>query len=382
MAHLPEETPPVAQLIEASLEELLELRQRVRLQWAPRLYADLMIAYLSHDAQGLQSVQEQIHSSEIPERELFAQIATLRRAIRSRENQEIPTDRLQQLSEKYPQWMGEIEFLLGIYADIRGAPDKAEAHFLRARPELLRVGAKRKALKALFNALASRSKIEPERIYFVDNHALALEARQLGEPALAGQALQAISREFELLGCMRTALKYANSALETMEPVTGTSDYFNALAHRCFLSFSLSRTAEGEMDWERLELSPFPESRACIEVIEVLQGMRAEITEASLRILSASWKQRLADLKKKGAVGLSEIEEHLIELLSRGHQSRNFLVDQLFGTQLEFDTRLERFKVFLMRLRKKRPHLIECEDGKYFLNENVRRVPQLEGNAA
>jgi tetratricopeptide (TPR) repeat protein len=230
------------------------------------------------------------------------------------------------------------------------------------------------------NVLVCESHVHPERNLFARYHDLYRRAQRRGvrELIVATTCLLNISREYQRAGAYMVALKYCNRALQFFELQMGELNYFLTLAHRAHLLCELGRRAEARLDYEAAKLGNFKEVEAALEMIEpLLNGETPKPSENSA--LLPTWRERSLELRSEARPKLSALEEKLIGFLSSGPQDRIDILEAIYGSNLDYETKLNRFKSLLGTLRKKYPNFVHCEQGKYRLADELLVPTRTQG---
>src|SRR5690606_19354756 len=142
-------------------------------------------------------------------------------------------------------WRAEAIFVLAMYHEVNGDDEAARRRYLEAQRAFHRLGGRRKAAKAYHNAIAAESRIRPERRLIYEYGEACRLARAAGDFGTAGTALLNLSREYELMGALRTALKTVNRAVALLgEHQFGSYQYYLAIGHRCQLHVALDRQGQ------------------------------------------------------------------------------------------------------------------------------------------
>jgi hypothetical protein len=70
-------------------------------------------------------------------------------------------------------------------------------------------------------------------------------------------------------------------------------------------------------------------------------------------------------------ISFSDLENKLLEFIGTEARDRVEIVEHLYGERLNFEVKVNRFKSLIGNLRRKSPHLVICEEGKYRLSEVI-----------
>ena len=360
-----------AKWIEASLEELSEAHFSGFEEDSPLAgYSEVLFRYLGGDISGLGKLTPRLaeKSGLGWEWELVSKLQQLRLAVRERKLSFDDCRPALEFAETSGQWAGEIFFVVGLACDVLNRQEDAQKYFAKAAQKLEEIGAHRKALLSRFNSLVSISHIEPERKMIVDYQRLYRRARGLRDNYLAGLMLINISREFQNIGAIRSALRYVTRALAHLRRGhLGTVTYYMALVHRADLLMALNRQIDAILDIEAASVSDFPEVRAAIEVLskKKLDASREDLEQN----LIPNWKERLesrlANADRSPTLG--ELEDKLLQFIGVKPRTKFELIDELYGEGVDIHFLEARLKSMIYRLRQKLPNAIVYSENHYRL---------------
>jgi tetratricopeptide (TPR) repeat protein len=377
-------TPTLTEIIEMGVAELSELLAGGTSSSLDLFYAQAILHYQRGEVKELESLHSSAASlfPDHPEL-LFLQTALeLRIALRKRELSSIKMEKSAQAFHENSRWAGELAMLLGTACSYLEQHADSIAWFERAGKCLKESGSLRKALKARLNVVVELSHIDPEANLiprYFDLHQAAMRAQEF---SVASTCLLNISREYQIMGGLKAALKYCSEALEIAENNFGSLHFYLILAHRAQLLCELKRFSEAQTDFECALAAPFPEVKAALEVV---RPMLSEIStplkqSGKSEDLLPTWAERVGS---PSAFSFSDLENSLLAFLSTGAKDRVQITEHLYGSRLSFDVKVNRFKSLLASLRRKSPHLLVCEEGKYRLSEQIippaKRAPKKEG---
>lgn len=375
------ELPTFEWVIEAGLDKLAEACERLDLRDLSRpgsfelFYGQVIVHFLRGEedelANHLQSLEKFSGHDEF---DFLRTACSMRVQIRSREFESALLQHAIDLASRSERWEGELCILAATAQTV--LDDYAAAHvlFARATQAFERRGCSRKSLRSRLNVLVCESHVHPNRNLFARYHDLYRRALRSNQRDLivATTSLLNISREYQRAGAFLVALKYCNRALSLFELQMGEMNYFLTLAHRAHLLCELGRRAEARIDYEAASVGRFKEVEAALRVIEpMLDGARLPDASMSPDLLP-TWRERALSANTSDSTPkLSTLEEKLIRFLANGPRDRIDILEEIYGTQLEFETKLNRFKSLLSTLRKKFPNLVICEDGSYRLADEI-----------
>lgn len=379
------------QILEASLSELIGL------QWTfnefpetERLYAEALLSYLKGDLERLKNLaREMAGLPRTSDLDVCLRLVRLRLQIRQ---STVETGLLDELRSAPcdPFWRGEVAFVLALGFGSRRDFAQESLAYKQAYAAFTAQGCARKALKSLQNHLAAESSLRPNVRFLAELLYLFKQARRLREFGMAGLALVDLSREYQKIGALRTALKFANRAVTYLERDVGTIHYYFALAHRCHVLFQLERSVEAMNDYELIRSAPFSEIRETAVTLvrmfpETLRASTPPEEELTFAVCAASpsWQERRAKLENERlriSQCFGELTEKLIFFIGEQPRTRDEIISNLYGNRLDFLILENRFKNLLARVRKKAPGLIIFHNGTYaladtdYLGEVLRRA--------
>lgn len=283
-------------------------------------------------------------------------------------------DNYNQLIPSLPSfWNGEFQFVLSNAAAILNLHELSLNYSLRSAKEFKRIGALKKSVRALMNALASESCIRPEKHYLPDLLYIYRSAKAAGDSISVGTTLINISREYQKLGLFNIAVKYANRsiAIFTRSNPAGL-DYCLALTHRAYLYCEIGVYPNAAVDIEAALISNFPEVQSAVKIMseKFLNLKFAQRTPknqlSNTQFTNPSWTERRSeDLPKH----TSKLESKLIDILIKKPQSKSELCRLLYGDRIDIFAKENRLGNLLNRVRKRHPYLIIFKNDKYYLSE-------------
>ena len=365
-------TSELARLFDAHLSELVELRTQVGADSVAALYAQVLYFYLQCDLAGLERVlaeSRQKFGTTVPE-QCCLMLAELRLRIRNHAIERSLLAEATQLAARAGDWAGEIEFVVGMsYSKI---PDHALAQsaYQRAFQSLERLGARRKATKALFNHVVCESRVHPEKKLIADYHHLVKRAAKFKDYGTAAICCSNISREYQKLGALEVALRYCDRALKFLKDDIGTLDYYLVVVHRCHLLVDLGRLQEAELEFQTARSGDFPEVREALKVVDAIRnGSRPALDrDVNRKMLTPTWQERLEE-KKSNQKRLTPLEGKLLQLIAQAPRTKFEIIAQLYPEKADFKLLEDRFKNLMNRLKKSRPGLIILENKKYRISD-------------
>ena len=353
-------------IFDAPLEELLEKAIESECDSNEALYIQILIAYLQGENQHLKALLEKSANCG---NTVLHKVGQLRLQIRESSIDSLLMGELKELAEHSPVWKGEINFVLGYAKTKLQKWEKSKAFFKKACASLEKNGAKRKASLAFQNVVNCDSYIHPHKKMIAELHYLAKKAHKARAYSVAGLAYLNLSREYQLINAVQSALKYCYMAEEYMEKNAGTLQYYFCKAQRCHLYIESDRIQEAEALYDELKLCQLQEIKNALLVLENL--LRDTPIPEQLK-LSPTWQDRV---DRKGAgkdkVKLGKLEEKFLEYICQEPREKFDIIEQLYGNLLDYEVTDNRLKGLISRLRKKVPNLIIFKDGHYTISDKL-----------
>jgi tetratricopeptide (TPR) repeat protein len=357
----------VRQLLEASLEQLVGM-EASELPRSLELYRQVLVNFLNGNLPALSALQERIHAESadwkntFPELELFTELRRLF-LVRALSSEEIL-----RLGESAPAsnsiWRGEFNMLVAAAWEYSDCFPEAIENYREASRSFSKHGMQGKSLRARFNAVTLEGHIDPERRLIQEYFFLYREARKLKQFVVMSAALLNISREYQKIGALKMALKFASRSVASGSPNLGAQNYYLALAHRAHVLFAMDRRIEAKVDYEEASTALFPAVQEACKLLTHLFSAGTQAIDANR--LNRSWQERLQG--EKGKAKFSPNEEKLLELVSLSPRTKFELMDQLFPGVEHFAAE-NRLKNLIFRIRRKAPGLLVTEADRFLLAE-------------
>lgn len=364
--------PQLTEIFEMNLRELslgLGGLSRASKEW---FYGHGLELFLTNQLEKLAGHVEQAS-------EEFAELATLLKLrLEIRSGQILPATKQSciAIADQRSELSGEALFVLAMAEECAHNEVAAAAYWTLAEAELEKHGARRKALKAAHNYLATQTRIDPTKPSIPGYRALILKCEALNENVVLANAELNISREFQIIGAVNVALRHANRAVDlTKEFQPGGLQYFLSIAQRCHLLIELERRSLALIDFEELQTSVFPEIIAIAKVLELQfqKSLYVDIHTEGASDITFSWERRQKAFETQLPAGAkyayTELEQKVIDALTEGPKTRFELIERLFGHSGDIFALENRLKQILFRIRKKAPGLIDLQDQKYMFSE-------------
>lgn len=341
-----------------------------------RSYAGILHHYFSGNAEALRRMRFTVEGD--VEKKLLEALRDARIVIRSLEGS-ISLEQMQFLlgqAKNRTVVAGEVNMVLGMYFETLHDEMKSYNHYKAAHDVFIVHGCRRRTVRSLHNALAAQSRIDPTRRLLVEYNKLVLRARECEDWGTVGSALTNISREFQTMGLLYAALRYANEAVDAVKTHCPMSHpYYLALLHRAHVASGLAMQIVVKTDLEEAHVAPFPEIKAASEALRA-KIFGTSLDEAKLAFCNATWKER-ATTPEAFDKGLGELEQGLICALSEGPKTRYELIDCIYPEGKNILALENRLKQILHRLRKRYPGLIGKSGRHYCLLEQNPIPPGL-----
>lgn len=333
------------QVIEFSIKELREFCiSQVNSEFAE--YAEVLLAYMSGDAdffKGLSKISEE-----------YSELVKLRRDIILGQV-DFEKDFKTVLDRLDITLKGEYAFIV---AQAYGKNDyhrEAYDWYCLAYASLKKIGAFKKAVKTLLNLVATKSRIDAHKNYILDYQYVADQALEYDCKVVAGICLLNISVEQRKFGAYELSLESIHQALEYLKEDKGADHFFTALVHRCHLFIDLGNYQMAILDYQKVKMSNFPHIKEASVVIKQLLGDREQYTFDHLEPI---WKERLISKNSTSAkIKLTKTEKLLISILSEKEQSKEDLIEQIYG-EIDWEAGENRFRMLISRLNRKHKGII------------------------
>jgi tetratricopeptide (TPR) repeat protein len=375
-----------SQIIESTVGELAILYPEVRppykledIRSIEDFYGEVMLRSLRGENEKLEELNRElpVRFADHPELVFLSFATRLRSEINRRSIDPSTLRETEVLTRSGTRWTGELMSLIASANTVLNNSESALEWFFRSIDAYEKIGCRKKAVRSRFNVIVAKSHIDPEQHLipaYYDLYRRAM-ARDVRDSSLAANCLLNISREYQRMGALLIALKYADRTLKLLDAHYGMIVHGLALAHRCHLLSEMGRVAEAKLDYEAALAIRFEEVKGALEVVarNFIEDPSGTIP-ASQKHLTSTWSERLQEMEM-GVISerckLSHLEERLVSFLSESPRHRMDILEHLYGSSLAYETRLNRFKSLLNSLRKKSPSLIICRKGIYRLTESI-----------
>ena len=268
---------------------------------------------------------------------------------------------------KFDSAIAESYFILGTASFAAKDYLLAETFFKSSSVFFYKGGAFKKSLRASFTALAAFSCHAPEARLFYEYRGIAEQALAIEEYLTAATAYINISREFQILRALTTALDYADQSIQLFEKFErGSREHGLALAHRADIYFEMNMKIQGQNNLLMALTIGHREVQSACQVLLTRESI--DLTALPSNEILPTWQERRDEIPPEKVV-LSHLDSKLVEILSQRPQGKIELMSQLYGDIISFESRDGRFKNLLARLRNRCPQLIYLRDQKYHLAE-------------
>jgi tetratricopeptide (TPR) repeat protein len=268
----------------------------------------------------------------------------------------------------------ERAFVWALYFETCGADSSAKELYLQAQKLFQKNGMKRKAVKSYHNAIAAESRIHPQLRLIPEYQEAVRLAKAAGDRGTEASALNNLSREFQLMGAPRVALRLADEAVSILrEHAYGSYSFYMALCHRAHLHRQLNHPSLSMEDYEEALPAEFPEIQGALVVVRqwlLESGLSVPAVPAKevRRTSVPTWEER-KESPLRSPVELSDLESQLLQELAAGPKDRHALIQALWGEGCDFFHLENRLKQLIHRFRKKERNLISFAEGRYYLTE-------------
>jgi hypothetical protein len=352
-------------VMEASLGELQNIEAELQLGNEPELlyYSRVLIAYFRQDVIALVSLR-----GEVPNL-LLSYLTSMRLEVRKTSTDLATIESLKkQVQEETTDllFLGEAAFIAAVAHQAAKSFVSSEKYYREAAAKLKAGGAKKKALRALMSSLAAYSCVYPESRLFAEYMEIYKQAMEIMDFQTAGTVQMNISREFQRLDGLNIALDYVTQSIVLFERgAQGSREHGLSLVHRAHLYLQLHRFADAENDFFLALLNPNVEVQSACEVLSEKYHLNLK-TLKSDRVL-ATWQERKNEAGTLKPLG--KLESELILILSKKPCTKFELMDALYGTLIDHESKENRLKNLMSRVRTRFPGLILLEDSSYRISE-------------
>lgn len=351
------------EVIQSSVKELQDLILQDRIHSLElKHYAEGILAYMLSDIPNLERLLNLVTSPEIID------CLGVRLSILKGSSSHDYLAYLTSVSQNN-EWKGEKAFIIGLaHLDLKNNVFAAQS-FKLAYSELWKIGAKKKAVKALMNMVVSEDRENNKQKCIPSYEYVKNKAFEVGDNIVAGLCAHNMAKEYHKLGALDLSLKYSNEALDLLSQDSGSFHFYDALLQRCHILIELSRFNEALVDFQKAKASPHIRIQEALKSIEVILG---ENKPLQLNHLEPAWRNKIiAKDSQFSKVRLTRLESLFIEVISKGPVSKDDLINILYGDKIDYLAADNRIKVFLTRFRKKMPGLLYSSNDMYFLTDNT-----------
>lgn len=370
-------------LLEASLEELFLMKLRIpESDYFLSFYAGVLIHFLQSEEEQLADLIRTLDSSRLSKEEFafLSQVSSVRLEILQQSVKAKTLESLIELAEQDLVRSGEILFVLGMAFEENRDHVRMKDFYGKAVPRLAAMGAHKKSVKSLLNSVAAESRIHPRKKLIAEYYFTYRAALKAGAMGVAGTCLLNISREYQLIGALSTALKYCNRSIAISRRDFGSRAYFLSIAHRCHLFHQMGRDEEAELDFGAARVCAIPEVQEALKVITMLRGVKTgSVVSPTIdeNRLTPSWRERLStpieatDCAEGAQEKLAPMENRLIQFVGAAARTKYEIIEHLYGEKLDLSVTENRLRNLLHRIKRRRPSLIVFEEGRYKIADRV-----------
>lgn len=340
------------------------------------LYHAILMSYMTGDNIGLQTSLENAKKAakEDSKYQPIVHLGELRLLIRNGKLQIADVNKYNLLIPSITStWYGEFNFVLSNATATLNLHELSLNYSLAAAKGLKEFGAKKKAVRALMNSMASESCIRPEKHYISELLYIYQEAKASSDSISIGTTLINLSREYQKLGLFNIAMKYANRSIAVFTKHNpGGIDYALALTHRSYLYCEIGVYREARLDIETALFSAFSEVQSAIKIMsdkfpELQCTLKKSLNQESLnQSPNPSWSERKTEELTPHS---TKLEGKLIDILIKKPQTKSELCQLLYGDRIDITAKENRLGNLLNRVRKRHPNLIILKENKYYLSE-------------
>jgi len=265
----------------------------------------------------------------------------------------------------------EYSFIKGFSASRRADHMTAKKCFLNAYKQYAKIGAKKKSILSLQNYVSAETHLNPTKRMIPERQMLLKKSLEVNAKAVAGLASLDLSLEYEEIGATQMAIDFARQAIRLLESHTETYQHGCALIHHARICYKYQLKTEAQKSYSLLKTYAICEIKEQLKGLDyIIEGVNS--TDKFQELGTTPWWQ--LHLQKNGhKTKLGKLPEKLIELLSHGPMNKEQIIEELYGSNMDYLSLENRFNVLLSRLRKKIPELIILQDdGLYALNTDSK----------
>lgn len=352
-------------ILDATLEELTAFTYSETFEnheeW---LYTLSLIAYLRGKTDDLENILKKMTTNKH-----MHSITLLRLENRNNQYNEKTVNEVIAIAAGHDWLAAEAQFTIGMTMLRFSKNTKAKEFFKTAYGSLSKIGAHKKSVKALLNIVVAESRINNKKRLFFDYEYVAKAARKYNSYEVEGICLQNISKELHILGAFDKALAYSNRAVSLQKRDAGSLPYFESLLHRCHVYISLGRYSEALADFQESKISNHSQIAEARKAVEILLG---EKTSVHLDLLEPAWRSKL--IAKDLPVCKTKLEQEFISFIKNKRAKREEIIQHLYGSNIDWTSAKNRFKVFYSRFKSKNPGLLTEEDETIFIvDDNIMK---------
>ncbi|MFZ4404310.1 MAG: hypothetical protein ACOYOK_09445 [Pseudobdellovibrionaceae bacterium] len=220
-----------------------------------------------------------------------------------------------------------------------------------------------RSLISLHNKITCLSKTHPERNFTPEYNFLYRKARKEKNHAVAGICMYNIASEMKRLGSLSRALHLTNKALVLLQSEVGTYHFDMILLQRCQILCEMQNFQGAHQDFLLLKNSSHSQVQAGLKALQEMITDEKCLSDDERQMLHPTWLERLMQKSSKEKQELSQHEEKVLDLLSKGPWKRKDLITEIYGNKISAHDASNRFKNLLFRLSRKCPGAVVSEGG-------------------
>ncbi|MDA9951353.1 helix-turn-helix domain-containing protein [Oligoflexaceae bacterium] len=355
-------------IIQLTSQELFKVIHSTSDDSAELHYARCVYAYLTADIKSLSRLILQFESFQSLRARAYQDIARLRMQVRKNEVQQVSIERIKSHCGLSVALDGEIFFVCGQANERLEKEKKVYEYYCLSYEAFKSAGLLKKAVLAAMNMVACKDRMQPSSILMPEYFNIIAMAKEAKAYSPQGTALLNVAREFSLAKSYVAALKYCNEAVDLLrEHMYGSYQYHFALCNRCEIYCKLGDAKAALADYEEASLSEIPEIKGALSVlVNKISKARKSSLKGRRRSVS-TWRNRLDGVD----VRFTKMEIKLIEILEAGTLRFEDLSERLYEEKAADETKSNRVRQLIFRLRKKIPQCIKHENGMVSLSQSI-----------
>lgn len=361
-------------IVEASLDDLRKLEQQLGASSCDQkdgkvFYTKILLAYFRNNSADISFLIE-AHNKFLVDRPTLKILSLMRFHLRAADFTLSDLfrlhDQVRNIESGRGLFFAEACFIAGTACLQKSEYRQAEEFYLQAATHYEFAGSFKKSIRAQLSSLAAYTCVFPESRLFHEYSVIHEKAMAVGERLSAGTALINISRELQRIKALPHALTTIDKALDILKEDHRSSREFSlAMAQRADLYFQLDKKVEGTNDVIFALCHPHAEVQSACHVLA--QKYQLDLLALQSQTILPTWQERKNQNSQSEI--LTVMESLLLKLLSERPRAKSDLMDALFGEKISTESKNNRFKNLISRVRSKVPGVIVIKDGIFSIQD-------------